>query len=48
MFVAALNYIPSTEVRRSSETFLTSGLEADRIFRDEAERRFGYNIIEMT
>jgi hypothetical protein len=26
-------------VRRSSETFVTSGLEADRVFRDEAERR---------
>ncbi|KAI6176585.1 hypothetical protein M3Y97_00814300 [Aphelenchoides bicaudatus] len=39
-FIKAVNYIPSTEVRRSSETFLTSGPEADRVFRDEAERRY--------
>ncbi len=40
----ALNYIPSTEIRRSSEIFSTSGLDAERTFRDEAERRLDFTL----
>ncbi|CAD5215278.1 unnamed protein product [Bursaphelenchus okinawaensis] len=36
----AINYVPTTEVHTTGDTFILNGPEADRVFRDEAEKRY--------
>ncbi|CAD5221230.1 unnamed protein product [Bursaphelenchus xylophilus] len=36
----ALNYIPTAEVHTTGDSYVVTGNEADRVFRDEAEKRY--------